>query len=48
MTVLLAALLLDVADTPPFTVDEAGMEDETAINPLSVIRFPLSLVQGVQ
>ena len=34
MTVLLATLLLDVADTPPSTADEAGIEDETVIKPI--------------
>ena len=33
MAVLLATLLLDVADTPPLTVDEARIEDKTIIKP---------------
>ena len=47
MTVLLATLLLDVAETPPFTVDETGIEDETIIKPTISNSFQLSLVQGV-
>jgi hypothetical protein len=41
MTMLLATLLLDVADTPPFTVDEAGIEDETVIKPTVSNSFPV-------
>ena len=43
MTVLLATLLLDVADTPPFTVDEAGTEDETVVTPTVSNSFPFEL-----
>lgn len=43
MTVLLATLLLDVADTPPFTVDEAGIEDEAVIKPTVSNSFPVEL-----
>jgi hypothetical protein len=43
MTVLVATLLLDVADTPPFTVDEGGIEDETVIKPTVSNFFPVEL-----
>jgi hypothetical protein len=43
MTVLLAKLLLDVADTPPFTVDEAGIEDETVVKLTVSNPFPFEL-----
>jgi hypothetical protein len=43
MTALLATLLLDVADTPPFTVDEAGIEDETVVKPTVSNSFPVEL-----
>ena len=43
MTVLLATLLLDVADTPPFTVDEAGTEDETVVTPIVSNSLPFEL-----
>ena len=43
MAVLLATLLLDVADTPPFTVDEAGIEDETVIKPTVSDSFSFEL-----
>jgi hypothetical protein len=44
MAVLLATLLLYVGDTPPLTVDEDRIEDETIIKPTvsnsSGITFP--------
>jgi hypothetical protein len=43
MTMLLATLLLDVADKPPFTVDEGGIEDETVIKPIVSNSFPFEL-----
>jgi hypothetical protein len=46
MTVLLATLLLDVADTPPFTVDEAGIEDETVTKPTVSNSLPFELGTG--
>ena len=33
MAVLIATLLLDVADMPPLTVDEARIKDDTVIKP---------------
>ena len=43
MAVLLAALLLDVGDTPPLTVDEARIEGETILKPTISHSFPVEL-----
>ena len=43
MAVLLAALLLDVGDTPPLTADEARIEDETILKPTISNSFPVEL-----
>jgi hypothetical protein len=43
MAVLLATLLLDVADTPPLTADEARIEDETTTKPTISNSFPVEL-----
>jgi hypothetical protein len=46
MTGLLATLLLDVADMPLFTVDEARIEDETVVKPTVSNSSPVELSTG--